>query len=68
MMAKKILRPDAKGRICLGNLTKGISCSGLISKMAWLAFNDKNGLKLIDSENPLWFTLIDGENLLAQIN
>ncbi len=25
MMAKKILRPDAKGRICLGNLTKGVS-------------------------------------------
>ena len=24
-MAKKILRPDTKGRICLGNLAKGIS-------------------------------------------
>jgi len=25
MMAKKILRPDAKGRICLGSLAKGVS-------------------------------------------
>lgn len=25
MKAKKILRPDSKGRICLGSLTKGIS-------------------------------------------
>jgi len=25
MIAKKILRPDSKGRICLGPLAKGIS-------------------------------------------
>ena len=25
MKAKKILRPDSKGRICLGSLAKGIS-------------------------------------------
>ncbi|MFK7974105.1 MAG: hypothetical protein AB8B66_04520 [Rickettsiaceae bacterium] len=25
MKAQKILRPDSKGRICLGSLTKGIS-------------------------------------------
>lgn len=25
MIAKKILRPDSKGRICLGSLAKGIS-------------------------------------------
>jgi hypothetical protein len=43
-------------------------CSGLLSKMHWLAFIDNNWLKLIDSENSFWLTLIDCEIIAAQTN
>lgn len=43
------------------------SGSGLISKTHWLAFIDKNRLKLNDSINSLGLDLIDAKNILAQI-
>ena len=45
-----------------------IRCSGLISKRDWLAFIVPVWLKLTDSENSLWLTLIDREIIPAQIN
>ena len=63
MRAKKILRPDTKGRICLGTLTKGISGYKAIINEATKEIILKPYTELPFSEN--W--LFENEEALVRV-